>query len=232
VGVSVNRLFPIAGKANHDPFVLWDHFNVPASAGFPDHPHRGFEAITYIMQGSMQHTDNLGNSSTVTPGGLQRFTAGKGIVHSEMPSADGATRGIQLWINLPRRLKQIDPAYQQVDADAVPVYPIDGGEVRELVGEHSPLQLKTAVRYLDVKLQAGHCFSDAMPQDFRGLVYVIDGEISAVADEQKISVSAGNSLLYEAGSELNIQAETDSRILLCFGRPHNEPVYQHGTYVD
>lgn len=228
VGVSVNRLFPIAGKMNHDPFVLWDHFSIPASSGFPDHPHRGFEAITYVMQGSMQHTDNLGNTSTVTAGGMQRFTAGKGIVHSEMPSAEGETHGIQLWINLPHRLKQVLPEYQQVDSEAIPEVEIDGGTMRVLVGQGSPLKLLTPVHYLDVSLQAGKQFSYSVPQHFHGFIYVVEGQITG----QGISAAQGDSLLYEQGGEVSVNVGTNSRFLLCFGEPHGEPIIQRGTFVD
>ncbi|MFQ5586240.1 MAG: pirin family protein, partial [Thermodesulfobacteriota bacterium] len=134
-GADVKRLMPVPGFMNYDPFVLWDHFDVRPDAGFPDHPHRGFEAITYVFEGSMNHKDNLGNESTVTRGGAQRFTAGKGIVHSEMPSPEGHTRGIQLWINLPARLKTIQPAYQQVDAHDMQEQVIDKGTLRVITGE-------------------------------------------------------------------------------------------------
>lgn len=115
-GVNVNRLFPVTReRMNFDPFVLWDNFNIGPDRGFPTHPHRGFEAITYMFSGSIEHKDNLGNHSTVTAGGAQRFTAGRGIEHSEMPDSDIMSNGIQLWINLAKDLKQIDPDYQQVD---------------------------------------------------------------------------------------------------------------------
>ena len=122
-GVMVKRLMPRQGLMNFDPFVLMDHFDIEGG-GFPDHPHRGFEAITYMLDGGMQHVDNLGNKSVVYAGGLQRFTAGKGLVHSEMPQ--GRAQGIQLWINLPKRLKQMQPSYQQVDAEDIPSDSNDG----------------------------------------------------------------------------------------------------------
>ena len=232
VGVNVSRLFPVAGKMHHDPFVLWDDFAVPPSAGFPDHPHRGFEAITYVTRGSMKHTDNLGNSSTVLPGGLQRFTAGRGIIHSEMPSAEGMTQGIQLWINLPKALKQIAPDYQQVNTDDVPEVTIDGGRVRVLVGEGSPLKLHTPVRYLDVQLAAGHVFSETMPADFRGLLYVLEGAVEVTTSGESVQVAPSESVLYEAGASPQFTTKSDSRVMVCFGRPHNEPILQRGTFVD
>ena len=132
-GVDVKRLFPLPGFMNFDPFVLWDHFDIGAGRGFPNHPHRGFEAITYMFAGGMNHKDNLGNESFVTAGGAQRFTAGSGLVHSEMPAEQGQSNGIQLWINLPQRLKQSAPEYQQVNEDKFPVKKIAGGQVKILL---------------------------------------------------------------------------------------------------
>lgn len=227
-GAEVNRLFPIQNFMNFDPFVLWDHFTVPPSAGFPDHPHRGFEGVTYIFEGSMQHKDNLGNESTVEPGGLQRFTAGKGLIHSEMPSPGSTTRGIQLWVNLPKNLKQEDPAYQQVDTDAVPVHTFNGGTVRELVGKGSPLQLKTPVRYLDVLLNSGGKFVEKMPDEFRGFVYMIKGTATVNGNV----LSMGGAVFYEGDAMVDVSADEPCRFMVCFGQPHGEPIHQHGPYVD
>lgn len=134
-GVDIKRLFPIPEFMNFDPFVLFDHFDIGAGHGFPEHPHRGFEAITYMFNGGMNHKDNLGNESFVSKGGAQRFTAGKGLVHSEMPAKEGKSNGIQLWINLPKRLKQIAPSYQQVNDDEFSQQNILGGWVKNIVGK-------------------------------------------------------------------------------------------------
>jgi redox-sensitive bicupin YhaK (pirin superfamily) len=227
-GAEVNRLFPIRGFMNFDPFVLWDDFTVSPSAGFPDHPHRGFEGVTYVLEGTMLHKDNLGNESAVLPGGLQRFTAGKGIIHSEMPSNDCTTKGIQMWVNLPRRLKQLAPEYQQVDAASVSERSIDGGSIRELAGEHSLLKLKTPVCYLDVQLLAGGQFEETLPADFRGFVYMIEG--SVVANTRVLS--KGSALFYDGDAKLIINSEAQSRFMVCFGQPHGESITQHGPYVD
>lgn len=145
-GAKVKRLFPIrADLMNYDPFVLWDHFELAPGAGFPEHPHRGFEAITYLFSGSIEHKDNLQNQSKVYAGGAQRFTAGKGIVHSEMPAKNTTSTGIQLWINLPRKLKKVEPDYQQVDAENIPEHIINGVRVRTIVGTKEGIQLHTPV---------------------------------------------------------------------------------------
>ncbi|MGB5397280.1 MAG: pirin family protein [Gammaproteobacteria bacterium] len=227
-GARVRRLFPVAGMMNFDPFVLWDEFTVPQSAGFPDHPHRGFEGVTYVFEGTMQHKDNLGNDSTVSAGGLQRFTAGKGIVHSEMPSSDVATRGIQLWVNLPRRLKQHPAEYQQVSADEVRETQIEQGSVRELTGTDAALKLLTPTRYLDLSLNANATYTETLPAEFRGFVYLVMGQASV----NHTAVNAGQAIFFETGGEIEISAASNCRCMLCFGKPHNEPIYQHGPYVD
>lgn len=227
-GAEVKRLFPVQAFMNFDPFVLWDDFSISAGAGFPDHPHRGFEGITYVFQGSVRHKDNLGNESTVTRGGLQRFTAGKGIVHSEMPSAEKVTRGIQMWVNLPARLKQIEPDYQQVDAGAVPQRETHNGVVRVLSGEGSPLKLNTPVTYLDVQLDSDGWLEEVIPEGYRGLVYVVDG----VCEVNGEAVDQGAALFMEDPGAVTIRSGARCRLMLCFGRPHGEPIHQHGPFVD
>ncbi len=227
-GASVNRLFPVQGFMNFDPFVLWDDFTISAGAGFPDHPHRGFEGVTYVFQGSVEHKDNLGNDSTVTSGGLQRFTAGRGIVHSEMPSSTGVTRGIQMWVNLPSRLKQLEPEYQKVDAEAVPERKVSNGIVRVLSGESSPLRLNTPVLYLDVQLDAGGEMEEPVPTAYRGLVYVIEGSCEVNGQ----SLEQGSAVFMEDIAFVNVSSSSPCRCMLCFGQPHGEPIRQHGPFVD
>ncbi len=228
-GVDVNRLFPVSSKMmNYDPFVLWDNFNIGAGHGFPTHPHRGFEAITYMFSGSIEHKDNLGNQSIVTTGGAQRFTAGKGIEHSEMPSDKGMSNGIQLWINLAKRLKTIDPDYQQVDKENIPEIKKDGVIVRVIVGDESPVKLKTPVRYLDVNLDLVAKLTEKVPQDFRGFIYLLTGKLKVNGE----TVDAREAFFFEKINELEIEALTDSHFMLCMGKPHGEPIRQHGPFVD
>jgi redox-sensitive bicupin YhaK (pirin superfamily) len=229
-GAEVRRLFPLrAGRMNHDPFVLWDHFFLQKGTGFPTHPHRGFEAITYLFEGSMAHKDNLGNHSRVYENGAQRFTAGKGIEHSEMPDTEGNTTGIQLWINLPQHLKTLEPGYQQVDADSIPEQKIAGGVIRIIVGESSPLQLHTPVRYLDVRLTKGASYRERIPENFQGLVYVVNGVLQCEGEK----IEAGNAVyIEEMDNQLEVIAEQDTRFMLCIGQPHKEPIRQWGPFVD
>jgi len=227
-GVTVYRLMPTAGFRNYDPFVLWDDFNITPGNGFPDHPHRGFEAITYLFNGSIKHTDNLGNSSTVYAGGAQRFTAGRGLVHSEMPNEEAATRGIQLWINLPKRLKQIDPAYQQVNDEEFPITEIEGGSVKTIVGTDSPVQLHTAVRYAHIHLNANAHYNEAIAPNMRGLIYVVEGKIEINGQHY----SKGDAAFIDNETEISTTAKENSQYMLCLGTPHGEPIIQYGPYVD
>lgn len=225
----VNRLFPLPGRLmNYDPFVLWDDFTVQPGAGFPTHPHRGFEAITYVFSGEMQHHDNLGNSSTVGPGGAQRFTAGRGIEHSEMPAETQATRGIQLWINLPRRLKQLDPDYQEVPAADIPQHDIDGGYIRTIVGNQSPLHLHTDVNYFEVVLGENTDYGNTVVDAHQGFIYLVSGD----ARLGETQLTAGDACFLETGNVWQIHSQSGCRLMVCTGTPHREPIKQHGTFVD
>jgi redox-sensitive bicupin YhaK (pirin superfamily) len=223
--VTVKRLMPVHGMLNYDPFVLWDHFDI-ASGGFPDHPHRGFEAITYLFAGGMKHADNLGNRGTVHTGGAQRFTAGRGLVHSEFPHGHAA--GIQLWINLPARLKGLPPDYQQLQAGEIPEQAESGAHVRTIVGAGSPLTLRTPVEYLDIRLDAGASLTRPIPEGYRGFLYVVEGAITADGKQ----AAAGQALLVEDVPGLTLSAPQGGRLMWCFGHPHHEPIRQHGPYVD
>jgi redox-sensitive bicupin YhaK (pirin superfamily) len=228
-GVTVRRLFPFyRDRLVADPFVLWDDFSIGEGAGFPTHAHRGFEAITYLFSGSMNHADNLGNDSTVTPGGAQRFTAGKGIEHSEMPGSDGVTTGIQLWINLPQSMKQIDPGYQQVNAEDIPQQVINGVTVREIVGGHSPVQLKTPVRYAEIRMTQGSEYTIDVDNGMQGIIYLQNGNIN-INDQQ---LSAGDAMQVSQGEQAVLRAEESSRIMLALGKPLHETVRLSGGFVD
>lgn len=228
VGAKVKRLMPVKGFMNHDPFVLWDEFSLETGAGFPAHSHRGFEAITYVFQGSVRHEDNLGNRSTVGAGGAQRFTAGRGITHSEMPASQGVSQGIQVWINLPGRLKSVSPDYQQVDAEALPSRSDDAGEITVVVGEGSPLELRTDVRMLDVILDAKSRFCETISAGYRGFAYIVKGD----ANWGEASISAGEAYLLEESEQLELSTSGACRFMLCLGMSHGEPIRQHGPFVD
>lgn len=228
VGVSVKRLMPVPTFRHYDPFVLWDDFNITPGNGFPTHPHRGFEAITYLFHGSINHADNLGNNSTVTKGGAQRFTAGRGLEHSEMPHQHESTRGIQFWINLPQRLKKVAPEYQQVNDDKFPTQEIDGVKIKVLVGDESPLKIMTEIRYLEIKLNANAEYVENIPEGMRGLVYVVEGNIN-INNE---TFSTAESIFFEMEDKIELKANEESHLMLAWGKPHGEPIIQYGPFVD
>jgi quercetin 2,3-dioxygenase len=226
-GATVQRVFPSPQLRHLDPFVLLDDFAVTAPAGFPDHPHRGFEAFTYMIDGSFHHRDNLGNDSLITSGGTQRFNSGRGARHSEMPGGAGTHRGLQLWVNLPRRLKTMDPEYEGTDAAVMPVERADNLEIRTIVGPGSPVALHTEVAYLDVTLVADNRFRRAIPSERNTLVYVIAG-VAEIAGQR---VSRGHGVLLSPG-QLEIGGAAGTRFAFLSGRPHDEPIHHRGPFVD
>lgn len=229
-GVVVKRLFPVRREMmNFDPFVLWDHFELTPGSGFPQHPHRGFEAITYLFEGGVEHKDNLNNASTVFSGGAQRFTAGKGILHSEMPVKGAVSRGIQVWINLPRHLKQMVPDYQQVDEQDLPSELIDGVRVRTIVGTEESIRLQTSVQYLELSFLEATRHTVNVSPSHRGFVYVVDGDVKV--DNQLLE--KGQACFFEQlTTELIIEGAQDAHVMVISGVPHKQPIYQHGPYVD
>ncbi|MDR2729082.1 MAG: pirin family protein, partial [Chitinispirillales bacterium] len=161
-GARVLRAFPTRLIMDYDPFVLFDEFFVSKNASFPSHPHRGFEAVTYMLEGSFRHEDILGNSDEVGAFGVQRFTAGRGIVHSETPGdKSDVSRGLQVWINLPLRLKHIEPSYQRAAAQEIPAQRVEGGGVRTVIGPASPVKTLTETVYLDITLEQQVCYETA-----------------------------------------------------------------------
>lgn len=224
-GIRVRRLMPAGTLRHFDPFVLWDHFDI-TEGGFPEHPHRGFEAITYLFTGGMRHTDDLGNRGTIYAGGAQRFTAGRGIVHAEFP--DGHAAGIQLWINLPKRLKGIEPEYRQLQADMIPESVAGGATIRTIAGEDDAISLHTPVEYLDIRLEAGSETRRSIAANRRGLIYIVEGE--ALLNLRP--ASAGEAMLIEEAARVHIASSRGAHLMWCFGKPHHEPIFQHGPFVD
>ncbi|MFP3871741.1 MAG: pirin family protein [Candidatus Natronoplasma sp.] len=169
-GAEVRRIFPSTSLDHLDPFVLLDEFFVDADKGFPMHRHAGFEAVTYILEGSFRHKDDIGNDSVVGEGGVQKFTAGKGIKHSEMPVGEKGAHGFQLWVNLPKEKKEIEPNYQKVEAKKIPETKDGTTIIRTIIGEGSPVKIETPVVYQDVILEKGCFRSIDLLQNFQGLL--------------------------------------------------------------
>jgi len=229
-GVVVTRLFPTHQIMNHDPFVLFDHFTLKEGTGFPNHPHRGFEAITYIFEGGMNHKDNLGNDKFVSQGGAQVFCAGSGLIHSEMPANKGTTSGIQLWINLAKKEKGISPTYQFFEKEDLPSYSENGVEVTDIVGSNSPVFLNTEITYQYLKFSKDVQKPITIQKDSNAIIYIVSGEFQ-INNQHTL---AGESLLISSQEpgQLDITAKSFGSIIVCSGIPHKEPIYQHGPYVD
>jgi redox-sensitive bicupin YhaK (pirin superfamily) len=227
-GVRVRRLFPSSGIKYLDPFVLLDEFFVEPTTGFPPHPHRGFEALTYMIEGSFRHKDNLGNDTEVFPGGVQKFTAGKGLYHSEMPGEGPLNHGFQLWINLPKSLKEMEPSYEQFDPERLPENGGEGIRVRTLVGDSSPVKLNTNVIFKDVHLEAGHTYTADHPDGLAGFIYLYGGRLAVEGS----SIKPGEAILLNGDGGLEVKGEEQSRLILLAGEPHGEPIRQLGPFVD
>jgi redox-sensitive bicupin YhaK (pirin superfamily) len=227
-GAEVRRLFPTQRQQHVDPFVLMDEFTVDPTAGFPEHPHGGFEAVTYMLEGAFRHRDSLGNDQTVSAGGVQRFTAGKRIVHAELPGSEETSHGLQLWVNLPQRLKKLEPDYQPVPSDETPQRDEDSVRVRTVVGEGSPVALHTDVRYADVTVESAGVFTDEIPEDWNGLIYVLDGEVH-LGD---VTVERGKGAIFRGGGEVRAMAKEAARFVMIAGAPHGEPIRQRGSFVE
>ena len=229
-GVVVTRLFPTHQIMNHDPFVLFDHFTLKEGTGFPNHPHRGFEAITYVFEGGMNHKDNLGNDKFVSQGGAQVFCAGSGLIHSEMPAKKGTTSGIQLWINLAKKEKGISPTYQFFNKEDLPSYSENGIEVTDIVGSNSPVFLNTEITYQHLKFVKAIQKSTMVQKYSNVIIYIVSGEFQI----NKQHTLSGESLLISSQKvgQIDITAKSIGSIVVCSAVPHKEPIHQHGPYVD
>ncbi|CAM3487024.1 pirin family protein [Hydrogenibacillus schlegelii] len=211
-GAQVRRLMPTRTLFFLDPFLLLDHFAVSPPAGFPPHPHRGFEIITYMLEGAFRHADDAGHEGVIFAGGAQRITAGSGIWHSEMPGTDGVNEGLQLWINLPRSEKGIPPGYQDVPPEAFPVHAQGGVTVKTIVGSGSPIEILRPMRYEDVTLASDGRYRMEIPNGDQGLVYPLAGRLrvqlrGGAEDGRVLEVPAGSALVVLAGEAAELDIE-------------------------
>ena len=244
-GVELTRVIAQPALPMLDPFLLLDVFRSDSPddyiAGFPPHPHRGFETVTYLLAGRMRHRDSAGHEGVIESGGIQWMTAGRGIVHSEMPEQqEGLLEGFQLWVNLPAEHKMDPPAYQEHAADEIPVETRDGGaRVRVIAGETGQgtrgpvVQPLTRPLYLDVELPPGARFSEIMPKTHTTFVYVIAGGLS-IDDADGVPAVLGRDDLgvLSHGDEIAVGADASgARFLLIAGQALNEPVARGGPFV-
>lgn len=237
-GVKLTRIIASPEVPMVDPLLLLDCFESDNPndyiAGFPPHPHRGFETVTYMLEGRMRHKDSAGNEGVIAPGGVQWMTAGRGIVHSEMPEQQqGLLKGFQLWVNLPAKEKMTAPKYQEYDAAAIPQESTpEGGLVRVIAGAtdagtRGPIQnALTDPIYLDVSLAPGETFSQGIPQAHNVVAYVIEGSANNNALQPK------HLAVFGAGDNVALQAgEVGARLLLIAAKPLREPVARRGPFV-
>ncbi|CAI0379222.1 unnamed protein product [Linum tenue] len=240
VGAIVRRSIGRFELKYFDPFLALDEFSVTAPAGFPDHPHRGFETVTYMLQGSVLHEDFEGHKGTIAAGDLQWMTAGRGIVHSEMPAAQGTQKGLQLWINLSSKHKMIEPRYQEISSkDIAEASNEDGVKVRVIAGEalgaKSPVYTRTPTMYLDFTLEPGARLQQPIPASWNAFVYVLDGEGGFGSGSKAVTASAHHLLLLSSGGGDGLEAwnktAKPARFILVGGQPLGEPLAQLGPFV-
>lgn len=244
-GVKLRRSLGNSEALRHDPFLMLDEFfsDDPDDyiRGFPSHPHRGFETVTYMLDGHMRHEDSVGHRGDLGPGDVQWMTAGRGIIHSEMPQqSEGRMRGFQLWINLPAREKMKPAAYRDIPAHEIPAEPLEhGGEVRVIAGTlvqgerrtPGPIQgLSTDPLYLDVRLPGGTSFAASVAAGHHAFLYLYDGAAMVGDDRQALPQRAAG--LLADGDIVRVEAGSHgARFLLFAGKPLGEPVVQYGPFV-
>lgn len=237
-GVSLNRALGHRALGMLDPFLMLDEFQTENPndyiAGFPDHPHRGFETVTYMIHGAMEHKDSVGNQGRLRPGSAQWMTAGRGIVHSEMPKQErGLMWGFQLWVNLPSQRKMIAPRYQDIAPEQIPEVALEKGRVRVVAGSNEgktgPVSgIDVEPLFLDVTLERGASLTVPLPARHNSFVYVTDGAMRVGATNEE--VRKGHIAVLSAGEVLQLQGE-QGRALLLAGRPLGEPVSRWGPFV-
>jgi len=244
-GVKLRRSVGASQFLRHDPFLMLDEFysDNPDDylAGFPSHPHRGFETVTYMLDGHMRHEDSVGNRGDLGPGDVQWMSAARGIIHSEMPQqTEGRMRGFQLWINLPAKEKLNDPGYRDIPAADIPTVALDnGGKARVIAGTlvqpggstKGPVQaVTTDPMYLDVHLPAGTVFESPVTPGYNAFLYLYEGDATVGDDGQALKhrtaglLSDGDTVRVKAGA-------SEARFLLLAGKPLNEPIVQYGPFV-
>ena len=240
-GVKLTRVLTGKLQQRLDPFLMLDAFGSDDPddyiAGFPDHPHRGFETITYMLAGRMRHRDSAGNEGLLENGGVQWMTAGRGVIHSEIPEQkDGVMEGFQLWLNLPSQRKMIEPWYRDIASAEIPEYlTTDGVAVRVIAGDSNGVRGAvsrelTEPLYLDIHLPAGTTFSTALPVTHNAFIYVYRGAVNV--GDTRVGVQRMGILNNAPDADgVTLGAEEDARLILIAGKPLNEDIVQYGPFV-
>ncbi len=247
-GVKLTRVIGQPQLADLDPFLMLDEFGTdnPGDyiAGFPDHPHRGFETVTYMLDGRMRHRDNHGHEGVLVPGSVQWMTAGRGIVHSEMPEQqEGRMRGFQLWINLPSRDKMTAPRYQEFGPEKIPQVDSGAARVKLIAGQIGDVtgpivQPATDPTYLDVELAPGIEFTHGLPAGHAAFAYVYEGAVRIGEGASAATVTAHELAVLGPGETVRLEGRAPAgergeaaRVVLVAGRPLGEPVAKYGPFV-
>ena len=240
-GVKLTRVLTGKLQQRLDPFLMLDAFGSDDPddyiAGFPDHPHRGFETITYMLAGRMRHRDSAGNEGLLENGGVQWMTAGRGVIHSEIPEQeDGVMEGFQLWLNLPAQRKMIEPWYRDIASAEIPEYlTTHGVAVRVIAGDSNGVsgavsRELTEPLYLDIHLPAGTTFSTALPVTHNAFIYVYRGAVNV--GDTEVGVQRMGILNNAPDADgVTLSAEEDARLILIAGKPLGEPIVQYGPFV-
>ena len=237
-GVKLRRIIGGPDLNMLDPFLLFDEFGSDDPddyiGGFPPHPHRGFETITYMLNGKFKHKDSAGNEGYLLDGSVQWMTAGKGVIHSEMPEqTDGLSRGFQLWLNLPKKLKMIEPSYNDIPAESIPKINIPGGYIKVICGEingmKGPGRAHTGMLYYDISLSPGNNIEISVDDDWNSFVYVYNGK-AKIANRSLNSGQLG--VLSDSGIvDLHADGSIDLKCIIVGGEKLNEPVARGGPFV-
>jgi len=249
-GVRLQRCIGTPRLKTLDPFLMLDEIKSDKAGdyieGFPDHPHRGFETVTYLLHGNMLHQDHKGNSGNLVSGSIQWMTAGRGIIHSETPQQkDGLMWGFQLWVNLPAAEKMKDPRYQDISPDRIPEVKLDdkGSIVRVLAGQFGgatgPVEgISRKPTFLDVRLKSGGSFSTTIPKNFTTFLYVYDGSIQINEGDSQKTSAAGHVIVFESSQEevdeelsVSIPEGGHGSFLCLAGKPIGEPIAWRGPFV-
>lgn len=245
--VRLQRSFGPSRANPFDPFLLFDHFafNDPIEGpivGFPTHPHRGIETVTYMLEGNVRHRDSLGNIGTIGPGDVQWMTSGSGIMHEELPQRgpNGEIYGFQLWVNLPAEEKMSQPRYQEVLESEIPTIKKNGTRIRVVAGEYEDVrgpvtEIAAQPIYMDVHLSPGVSFRLSIPMGYTAVAYVFEGSgtYGFSTEDSGKSVQAVSMVIFGKGDHLFIRADNESntRFMLMAGAPFNEPIVPYGPFV-
>lgn len=238
-GAKVRRIIGDYQLPRFDPFLVLDYFTIRLPDGFPDHPHRGFETVTYMLSGSVNHEDFKGNKGTISSGDVQWMTAGKGIMHAEMPgSSEEYSVGFQLWINLAAKDKFVDPQYQEIKKDKIPIATQDGINVKVIaggsLGQKGPIYARTPALYLDIEMEKNSKFEQDIPKGWNSMVFVYEGK--AIFGPEKTEAGLNTSITFRGNKRedetINVETGDSSvKFIMIAGQALKENVVHHGPFV-